>query len=78
MLYKKERERNVDICKAAREAVKTGQLISRAAWPDGLWVRPTNTDECCIIGMEGRTPSPRWQPAAEDLIADDWELAQAR
>lgn len=37
---------------------------------------PTNTPDCCIISSStGRKNLSRgWQPTAEDLEADDWEI----
>ena len=37
-------------------------------------VQPTNLRDCCILHTKGRTPGPRWNPQAEDLMASDWEV----
>lgn len=38
-------------------------------------VRPTNDlIDCCYLIAENKAPCPRWQPQAEDLMADDWVL----
>lgn len=67
----------MDIQKAVKEAMAEGCTMTRTAWTEwGLWIKPTNDPECCIIGMKGKAPCPRWQPQAEDLIADDWELVK--
>lgn len=49
--------------------------IRRTAWPIAWRVRPTNdADYHCIVfgfrGLERRF----WNPTAEDLEADDWEV----
>lgn len=38
---------------------------------------PTDTPDLCICVSEcSRVPCRGWQPAARDLLADDWELAR--
>lgn len=48
-------------------------------------IKPTCSSDCCIIcptsyweEEEGKkiTPGKRWQPNAEDLIADDWVVTE--
>lgn len=39
-----------------------------------ITILPTDTPDCCVIASKnGRIPCRGWQPAARDLIADDWE-----
>lgn len=66
----------MELSEAARTAVEKGYAITRASWPDGLFVWPTNGPECCIISAKGQAPCPRWQPLAEDLIAKDWGIVK--
>lgn len=35
-------------------------------------IKPTNTPDCCILSIKGGSDCSRWQPYADDLIADDW------
>jgi len=42
---------------------------------------PTDTTNCCIGFLKDengnlKKSAVRWNPYAEDLIADDWELAE--
>lgn len=42
-----------------------------------LYVMPTNGYATCYLRIEGEKPNPRgrnWNPTAEDLAADDWEV----
>ena len=68
----------MNIQKASKKAAERGSAITRDAWLDGLWVKPTDTDACCIIGIAGEEPCPRWQPTAKDLIAGDWKLIRVQ
>ena len=61
------------IVKATKQAMLVGKGITRK---NELWKNitliPTNTD-CCIIVVNGNKSSAiRWQPSADDLIAEDW------
>jgi hypothetical protein len=38
-------------------------------------IRPTDTDECCIVSG-AKKEAPRWNPQAEDLIANDWVVTE--
>ncbi|EHM46142.1 Thoeris anti-defense Tad2 family protein [Flavonifractor plautii] len=64
----------MEIQKAVRKAVETGGFITRPLWCGRLHIKPTNEPECCVLHGKGRAPCPRWQPKAEDLMADDWEV----
>lgn len=72
------------IYEAAAQAMAQGRRMQRrngAFWRT-LRVRPTNTPDCCLIEMSQeaqrvkgpRKPAPHWNPSAEDLLADDWEV----
>lgn len=64
----------MNIQKAITAAMAIDALITRTAWKGHLHIKPTNWPECCILRAKGRAPGPRWQPKAEDLMADDWEV----
>lgn len=63
---------------------KNGLYITRKKWdypypserrdPEpAIKIMPTDSpDGCVIYGVNKQTPRRRWQPAAEDLIAEDW------
>ncbi len=64
----------MNIQEATRAALRLGCEITRGIWEGlGIWIKPTNSGECCIIGAKGQAPCPRWEPQAEDLMADDWQ-----
>lgn len=48
----------------------------------GVYLLPTNTEECYIVIPVGvKYPEttinmcPRWNPKAEDILSEDWELS---
>ena len=55
-------------------------FITRLAWDMAgldrpiVKILPTNTPDCCLIVSDFSTHGPcrGWEPAAKDLIADDW------
>lgn len=63
------------ISEAVKEAMKTGSKIIRKSYY-GVEIKPTNTPDGLIVfsKAEGRSPAKRWQPLADDLVADDWEI----
>ena len=68
------------IHEAVKKASESELYISRrsAWWGAIIKIKPTNTSDCCIVQMEmdGEEYDPirGWQPKAEDLMADDWEV----
>lgn len=76
------------IHEAVKKAMEQGRAIRRVCQNEvGLWDRfailPTNTRDCCYIiptvSSDEHGPSikvgRRWNPLMEDLVADDWEMA---
>ena len=66
--------RDLFIHEAAKLAVAVDGLIVRPPWKGLVHIKPTNGPECCICYGKGKAPGPRWNPQAEDLLADDWEV----
>ena len=69
----------MNIKEAAEQAVKLGLGMRRRndEWPPGLIVFPTDTVDCCVLELETEGKKSRrrgWEPYADDLIAEDWEL----
>lgn len=74
------------IQEAVKESLASGRWIQRKSWSepfDGkLGILPTDKGDCCIIGRYNKKTgsvehqSGRWNPRAEDLAADDWEMAE--
>lgn len=70
----------MNIQEATKKAVAEGKQITRTnSWwgggENGIKIRPTNTDECCIVST-AKMEVLRWNPQAEDLIADDWAVME--
>lgn len=72
------------IQEAVKESLTSGKWIQRRSWLTGfagkIMILPTNTHDCCITGsLDYKTGivgnrSKYWNPKAEDLVADDWEM----
>lgn len=74
------------IHEAVSEAMAQGRRMQRRS--STFWravrIRPTNTSACCLMEtteefrkakcFQKKVLSPRWNPSAEDLLADDWEV----
>ena len=57
--------------------MKSGGRIIRPWFREFVQIEPTNSNEGFILhGAINRAPCPRWQPKAEDLLADDWEVTK--
>lgn len=65
------------IHEAIKEAMPRGKCIRRR---DDFWIQsklvlfPTTTCEGIIIAESNNRLAPRWNPDADDLMADDWEV----
>lgn len=65
----------MNIYEATKEALRVGGWIKRPWGDDGFYVKPTDTgDACLVFAHEKKSPAKRWNPFAEDLIAEDWEV----
>lgn len=73
------------IHEAILATTKDEPYITRQAWSYNtgkpatavITILPTNTPDCCVItSKNGRIPCRGWQPAARDLIADDWMVTK--
>ncbi len=69
------------IDEAVRESMETGGLIRRRedSWDDRIAIKPTNSYKACIgvilkRGMRQREGRSWWNPTADDIMADDWEV----
>lgn len=60
------------IHEAVSLASESGGYITRRKFAKRVRIKPTDSDEGLIIAVKNQAPYPRWQPRAEDLIADDW------
>lgn len=58
---------------AVKRALNKNKFIMRKAYEFmEIKIKPTNTPDCCICFIEGKPSAKRWNPKAEDLIANDW------
>ena len=64
----------MNIQKATIAAIAIDGLMTRTPWKGHLHIKPTDWPECCLVQAKEQAPCPRWQPKAEDLMADDWEV----
>lgn len=74
------------IHEAVRKALEEKRAIKRKLWDvfeddstdNATVILPTNSYACCIIKRffvrSWRKPGELWNPTADDLIADDWEV----
>jgi hypothetical protein len=65
----------VKISEAVEKALKEDKGITRKSLQKyGFEIHPTNSGECCYVVTKNQQPSRCWNPTADDLMADDWEL----
>lgn len=71
----------MNIVDAVTKACEKKMSIRRKSWPQCICAVPTNSHDGVILysgivycGTPYRRVAPRWEPKAEDLIAQDWEL----
>lgn len=71
----------MDIQEATKLAMESGRTIHRISEFDksrksgeNLEILPTNTYGYLVIIPRKKAFYPLWQPMAEDLLADDWEV----
>lgn len=64
------------IHEAVKKALEQGKKIRSKSDKSRYAIEPTNRGAClCIIHIEHNDRQSRyWNPSAEDLLADDWEL----
>lgn len=66
----------MNICEAIKKAMETGKCIATAYMIGEAKIKPTDTiHNCIVMRADGSHPSRYgWQPSAEDLTREDWEL----
>ena len=64
------------IHEAVKIASDFGAYITRRKFGDRVHIIPTDAQEGCLLQIKGKDPCPRWQPKAEDLLADDWTVTR--
>ena len=64
------------ISEAAKKAIVEGKYIARKGSPflEMVKIKPTNTPDCCVLYSEGKAPCRGWEPQAEDLTSDCWDV----
>lgn len=69
------------IYEAVEKALKEKKPITRMGLRDfGFSIFPTDSSDCCYLipKDEKQQPARCWNPTANDLLADDWELVTKR
>ena len=81
--HQKEKENEkMNIYDAVKKALPENKYIRRKSVNSGMLeskvlIKPTNSYDCCvilIIGDNEKRQSRFWNPTADDLMADDWEV----
>lgn len=65
------------IHEAVEKALKEKSPITRTGLRNfGFGIFPTDSSDCCYLipKDEKQQPARCWNPTANDLLADDWEL----
>lgn len=66
------------INEAVEKSLKEKKAITRTSWLSdfGFKVFPTDSRDCCYLIQkdEKQQPARCWNPTANDLLADDWEV----
>lgn len=63
----------MNVCEAVEKSLRENKYISRPSFFD-IKIRPTNDPECCIVYKKNKPSAKRWNPKAEDLMAEDWTI----
>ena len=69
--------RIVKIHEAVEKSLKEKKPITRTSLSDfGFKIFPTDSSDCCYLipKDEKQQPARCWNPTADDLLADDWEV----
>lgn len=72
------------IHEAVKNRTRAKPYITRKSWNNlyptesisgaAIVVLPTDSPDCCVIIGVGQKPCRGWEPTAEDLTADDWQV----
>lgn len=63
------------IHEAIQKLGQDGYLTRKNAWWGKLLkIKPTDTEDCCVIISPEGAPGKKWNPRREDLMANDWEI----
>lgn len=54
-----------------------GSWIRRKSWAEGHAIMPTDNSETAMVMITPYMIQPRWDLCKSDLIATDWETAEA-
>ena len=67
----------MNIQEAVKQALKTGKGIQRKSQEElPIWFLPTNTPVYIAIMDGEKMISKKWNPEADDLLADDWKIKE--
>lgn len=69
--------KSMNIIEAINIAKVEQKAIRREGWAEvGLGIIPTNSDNLgvLVLANNGKKGTRYWNPSAEDLVAEDWEV----
>ena len=66
----------MNIQEAVKTAIAANRFITRAGLRGVRHLEPTNSPSGCIAYAKDQPPCPKWEPNAEDLMANDWEATK--
>ena len=72
----------MNILTAIKKAIDEDSFIARTSLDFGegrTLIKPTNSSDCCIVVFRRNSVKKRqqikcWNPTADDLLAEDWEV----
>lgn len=67
----------MNIQEATKLALSKNQCMVRTGdnWISGIKIEPTNSKDCCyLIYQVDNVKGAMWNPSADDLMSDDWEI----
>lgn len=60
-----------------QKASRMAKMINGYIWREDIgkvFIKPTNSADCCIVMINKDDFKRRWQPTLDDLIANDWKV----
>lgn len=66
----------MNIIEATKRCILNNKVMYRECF-DQILYEPTNTDECIIVRFENKK-AVRWNPTADDIVANDWNVAMKK
>ena len=74
-IWKQREVKRVNIYEAAKRALAEGKYIKDPEFRN-LKIKVEARDVCTLMRMDGSRPVKGWEPTAEQLMAETWELTE--